>query len=84
MVEVKLEILTLWNVKPGGRQREAVHLPVQGAGGPPSGREDHAVPRYVQHVLFSVADPCHFVTDPDPRIHASGSGFRSGSAYFRH
>ena len=31
----------------GGGQREAVHVPVQGAGGPPLGRESHAVPRYV-------------------------------------
>ncbi len=63
MVEVKRELLALCNVKPGGRQREAVHLPVQGAGGSPSGREDHAVPRYVQHLLYSVADPWHFGTD---------------------
>ncbi len=31
--------------------------------------------RYIQvpflFILFSVADPCHFDTDPDPRIYAS-------------
>jgi hypothetical protein len=54
MVEVKLELWALCNVKPGGRQRETVHLPVQGAGGPPPGREDHAVPRYVQHSLHGL------------------------------
>ncbi len=36
-------------------------------------------------VRVSVADPWHFGTDPDPRIHTkhtSGSGFGSGSCYF--
>jgi hypothetical protein len=37
-------------------------------------------------VRSSVADPCHFGVDPDPRIHASDygsvSGFGSGSFYF--
>jgi hypothetical protein len=35
----------------------------------------------------SVADPCHFGVDPDPRIHASEAltnGVGSGSCYFCH
>ncbi len=32
---------------------------------------------FLIYVFFSVADPCHFGvdSDPDPRIHANGSGF---------
>ncbi len=92
MVEIKLELWALCNVKPGGRQREAVHLPVQGAGGPPPGWEDYAVSRYVQHSLqccrsgsmtfwyrcgSGSADPCLWIIDPNPD---PGGPKTSGSA----